>query len=474
MTTLDEAITLGQAAHGRISAAASDLLMFPRTDSGNAEQFAQLYGERLRYDHRRRRWLLWAEHWWQPDPDAAVRRFAKDAARQRYQDAAAIDDLGEREKEAKWAIASESRMRLDAVLSLAQAERPIADAGDQWDADPWLLGVANGVVDLHTGDLRPGRQEDRITMHSPIAFDPNPECPRWLQFLAEIFARETELIDWIRRALGYSIAGSTQEQVHFICHGSGWNGKTTMLRVLREVAGDYGHNTPFSTLEVRARQSIPNDMAALDGRRLVTASELNESTELNEARLKLLGGEDPVTARFLYGEWFTFRPAAKFWLAVNHKPRITDDSKGFWRKIRLIPFTEDFEGRTDPNLESALRTEYPGILAWLIQGCLDWQQRGLEPPGVVRAATETYRAESDPLAAFIDASCIVGANYSAGASDLYRAYRRWAEDEGMKERETLTATKFGTRMGERYEKRSTRTGIMYVGVGLLDSTQAAM
>ncbi len=466
MSTLDDAIAIGRAAHGGDGTA---LPAFPRTETGNAELFADLYGGRLRYDHRRRRWLLWTEHWWQRDADAEVRRLAKEAARQRYLDGAAIDDLDEREKEAKWAIASESRMRLDAVLSLAQAERPIADAGDQWDADPWLMGVANGVVDLRTGELRGGRQDDSITMRTAIPYEAGAGCPRWLQFLEEIFAHDAELIDWIRRALGYSISGSTKEQVHFLCHGFGWNGKTTMLRVMREVAGDYGHNTPFSTLEARARQSVPNDMAALVGRRLVTASELNETTQLNEARLKLLGGEDPVSARFLYGEWFTFRPSAKFWLAVNHKPRITDDSKGFWRKIRLIPFTEDFEGRADPNLEGALRSEYPGILAWLIRGCLDWQQCGLEPPEVVRAATESYRAESDPLAAFIHAGCITGSNCSVGASDLYEAYLHWGDD-----REKLTATKFGTRMGERYEKRPTRTGIMYFGIGLLGSTQGVV
>ena len=263
---------------------------FPTTDAGNAELFAHLYGDRLRYDHRRKRWLLWGSHSWMPDQKSQVTRMAKEAARHRFQQAASIDNLREREAEARWAIQSENKFRIDAMLNLARAEKPIAEAGDRWDLDSWLLGVANGVLNLRTGDLRPGTQSDCITMTTDVPFDPQATCPRWERFVAEIFAGDDELIDYIQRASGYSLTGDTSEQCHFLCWGEGWNGKTTFQRVQRDVLGDYGANTPFSTLEMSARSSIPNDLAALQGRRLVTASELNEAVRLNEARLKMLAG----------------------------------------------------------------------------------------------------------------------------------------------------------------------------------------
>lgn len=440
---------------------------FPRTDSGNAELFASLYGDQLRYDHRRNRWLLWTGHWWKPDIDQEVLRLAKETTRRRYQVAPGLfDDPDELKAEAKWAISSESRMRLDAVLALAQAERPIADSGEGWDADPWLLGVANGVVDLRTGAVREGRPEDRITMHSPIPYDSEAQCPRWLTFLKEVFGDDDELIDFIWRACAYSLTGLTNVECHFFCWGSGCNGKGTFHRVQREVMGDYAANTPFSTLEMSSRNSIPNDLAALYSKRLVTASELNEAVRLNEARMKMLAGQDPVTARFLHGEFFTFVPNAKFWLAVNHKPMVNDDSTGFWRKIRLIPFTQCFEGRADRNLKDALRAEYPGILAWMVDGCLEWQRRGLEPPQSVRAATEQYRAESDPVADFLKERCSTGANATARAGELYIAYQSWALKQGLKEREQLSATRFGRLMGQRFPKDSDRDGTFYQGVAL--------
>src|SRR5262249_35646441 len=155
------------------------------------------------------------------------------------------------------------------------------------------------------------------------------------------------------------------------------------------------------TVELQNRASIPNDLAALTDRRLVTASETNDGARFNEARIKALTGCDPITARFLHGEFFTFRPVAKFWLSVNHKPRVADDSYGFWRRVRLIPFTRQFRDDADTQLETKLREELPGILGYLVRGCLEWQRQGLKPPTRVQAATETYREESDSLGQFI-------------------------------------------------------------------------
>ena len=438
-----------------------------RTDAGNGEHFARLYADLIRYDHRRNSWLLWHEHWWSPDDRGAVRRLAKEAARDRYQAAVEIEDLGARASEARFAVASENRGRIDAMLLAARSEPPIADAGRHWNADPWLLGVENGVVDLRTGVLRAGHPADRMTLHTAIAFEPDTSCPRWEQFLDEVFGSDAELIAFITRAVGYSLTGDTREQCLFTCHGSGSNGKSTFLGVLRTLAGEYGTNTPFSTFELHSRSAIPNDLAALADRRLVTAAETAEGTRLNEARMKALTGGDEVTARFLRREFFTFRPVAKFWLAVNHKPRVTDDSHGFWRRVRLIPFLRRFTDDGDQDLPAKLEAELPGILAWAVRGALAWQTDGLRPPPAVASATESYRVESDPLADFLDASCIEGAGLEVGAAHAFRAYQSWADEQGLSIRERLTSTAFGTRLADRYQKRRTKSGRVYTGVGLI-------
>jgi len=440
---------------------------FPQTDSGNAELFGTLNTGRVLYDHRRAQWLLWGHHYWQADRDGELYRLAKEAARERYRRAEALQDLAERGRESKWAISSESRQKLEASLSLARSERALADTGDGWNSNPFLLAVGNGILDLHTGVLRPGRPEDRINFHSGIDFNPAATCPRWLQFLEEVFDGNRELIDFLFRAAGYSISGDTREQILFVCYGTGSNGKGIFLNTLRKALGDLGHNMPFSTLEQQERGGIPNDLAALVGRRFVTASETNQSARLNEARVKALTGCDPISARFLHGEWFTFQPVAKFWLAVNHRPRVSDDSFGFWRRVRIIPFLRQFSGTNiDLWLDDKLSAEMPGILAWLVRGCLAWQQRGLDPPDCVRAATDEYREDSDLLADFIGERCIAEPYRFATGSDLFKAYRAWAEGHGFREKETLGQREFGRRMAEKFSKKRQNTGVIYEGVGL--------
>ena len=440
---------------------------FHRTDSGNAEMFTQLYGDRVRFDHRRGRWLLWGDHHWREDIDGAVYRLAKEAVRQRYLAALSLDDLDERAVQAKFAVASENRQRLEALLALARNELPISNAGDAWDSNEWLLGVSDGVVDLRTGHLLPGDPGQMITQFAPVRYDPLATCPRWLQFLAEVFEDDTELIDFICKAVGHSLTGDISEQCLFICHGVGSNGKSVFLVTLRSLSGSYAYNSPFSTFELHSRSSIPNDVAPLASKRLVTASEVNDGTRLNEARLKALTGGDPITARFLNHEFFTFVPEAKFWLAVNHRPKVEDLSYGFWRRVRLIPFNRTFVTDQDKKLVERLQRELPGIFAWAVQGCLAWQQDGLGVPRAVIEATETYRTESDPLSQFLEECCVIRPDLTCGATEVYLEYVRWTASQGMKESEKLTSTKFGTKLGARFEKKRKGRGNVYVGLALL-------
>jgi phage/plasmid-associated DNA primase len=215
------------------------------------------------------------------------------------------------------------------------------------------------------------------------------------------------------------------------------------------------------------RAPIPNDLAALVGKRLVTSSETNEGTRLNEARVKALSGGDSITARFLHAEFFTFQPVAKFFLAFNHRPRVQDDSFGFWRRVRLIPFNRVFSGSSDDKfLSDKLIAESSGILNWLIDGCLKWQKQGLDPtPECVQEATREYQTDSDPLSQFIDEDCAVQHQAQVKANDLYQKYLTWCEHQGYREKEKLTRQMFGRLMGQKFKKSHDRDGWHYHGIG---------
>lgn len=441
---------------------------YNRTDAGNAEYFTSQHGAILRFDHQRGRWLEWDRHSWRHDSDGQITRLALKSVRDRYLNAVNIEDSDARKVTAKWAIGSEQRARIEAAIALAKNMKPIADSGESWDTDPWLFCVNNGVVDLRTGELRPGKQEDRITMRSPADYNPDAKTPRWMAFLNEIFDTNQELIYWLQKYCGYCLTGDTREQVIPIGYGSGANGKTRLLSALRHVLGKYAYDAPFSTFELSTRSNIPNDLAALVGRRFVTSSETNEGTRLNEARIKSLTGQDTVTARFLHAEFFTFQPVAKFFLAVNHRPRVYDDSYGFWRRVRLIPFTRQFKGQADDKeLLGKLIAETDGILAWLIEGCLLWQKEGLEPiPESIVAATQEYEADSDPLSDFILDDCVITPQGYVQSNRLYKDYLEWCENQGMREKEKMTSTAFGRRMGQKFKKMHKESGAVYVNLAL--------
>ena len=447
----------------------------PFTDTGNAEFMVKLYADQLRFDHRHKKWLIWGNHHWIPDKDGKVSRLAITAARTRGAMARNIDDEELQKKIVKWAKDSENRFRIEACIGMAQKIEPFADKGEGWDTHRMLLGAENGVIDLCTGQLRDGRPEDFITMSTHLDFDPDAKCPRWEQFIKEVFD-DGELEDWVWRALGYSISGDTTEHMVLMGYGTGANGKTRFLNAVRAALGDYAQNTPFSTFAL-PKTTTTNDLAALENARFVTSSETTEGTHLNEERIKAISGEDPVEARFLYKEFASFDPHLKLWLFVNHKPQIMDDSVGIWRRMRLIPFTQQFIGQAaDKQLGVKLKAEAQGILAWLVRGCLEWQECGLTPvPKCIQAATQEYQQENDELSRFIEDRCVEDPQREVKAGNLYGLYCFWAKNEGMKDKDILTLTSFGRRMTERYKKRKKPDGSYYQGIGarnLTDSQRA--
>jgi putative DNA primase/helicase len=419
----------------------------PVTDLGNAERLIDQHGQDIRHCGARGQWIIWDGQRWLPDGTGHVYRLAKDTARAILLEAYAAEEGTEYKRLIKWAEKSESESRLNAMVNIARTEKEVAVSPADFDQDPWLLNVANGTVDLHTGELRPHRREDLHTRLAPVAYKPKAPCPQWLAFLARITDQDEDLIGFMRRALGYSLTGDTSEQCFFLLHGSGANGKSTFIEVLRALLGDYARQADASTFLHKDQDTPRNDLARLAGVRFVSAVEAAAGRRLAEVLVKQITGGDTITARFLYHEHFEFDPTFKVWLAANHKPEITATDYAMWRRIRLIPFTVTIpKEEQDKRLLQKLKTELPGILAWAVEGCQEWQREGLCEPGGVQAATAAYQEEMDPLGSFLTERCTLSPRVQTPASDLYDAYTKWCLANGE---EAMTQTAFGRRLGDR-------------------------
>ena len=422
---------------------------FRLTDIGNAERLIDQFGRDLRYVPAWKTWLVWDQRRWAYDTTKQVERYAKAAVRSMLGDARnphCPDDI----KAALRAHAykSESNKSINAMLARATAEPDVAISHTELDRDPWLLTVANGELDLRTAQLTDHRRETLATKIVDVTWDPEARCDRWEAFLSRVLGGSQELIDFVQRAVGYSLTGLTTEECLFFLYGTGRNGKTTFLEIVRAVTGEYATQADFTTfLEGRTDGGPRNDIARLFGARVVTSSEVGENKKLNEPLMKSLTGGDTIAARRLYSEAFEFEPAFKLWLAANHKPKITGTDEGMWSRIRLVPFTVQIpEAERDAGLRDVLEAELPGILAWAVAGCRLWQRRGLGAPLEVRDATAAYRVEQDLLGAFLDEYCEVGESYSASTPPLYDAYKEWAHDSEIK---PLSKIAFGRQLGDR-------------------------
>ena len=250
----------------------------------------------------------------------------------------------------------------------------------------------------------------------------------------------------------------------FFLWGTGRNGKGTLIKTLATALGDYAYTADFSTFIPRHGNNGPrDDIANMMGKRFVSAQESREGAPLAESLLKWMTGGDRVRARRLYENSYEFDPTYKIWLATNHKPVVIGTDPALWSRIKLIPLEVSFEGREDKTLKQTLLGELPGILAWAVKGCVEWQRNGLDIPESVVRATQEYRQESDQVARFIQDCCVVGDFAQAKARPLYQAYRTWAENAGE---EVLSETAFGIRVSGRFEKVKKETGSWYTGIGL--------
>lgn len=439
-------------------------------DTGNAQRFTDLFGDSVRYCYTDKRWYFYDGRKWCTDNTGAIKRMADKAVEAMRAEAKVYaqsdednggDMLKAFEKHEK---SSRSNKSKNAMLGEVQHHVPVLPA--QLDRHKTSLNTPGGIVDLKTGNLKPHNPDDYFTKITAVEYSENADCPRWISFLDDIFNKDKDLIRYVQKAVGYSLTGSTSEQCAFFLYGTGRNGKSTFLEVIRDVFGDYSTNIQPETIMVRSSQSsaINSDIARLKGARLVTSVEPNEGVRINEGLLKQLTGDDVVTARKLYGEEFEFKPEFKLWMATNHKPIIRGTDTGIWRRIHMIPFTVQIPtDKIDRKLKYKLKAEMPAIFKWCIDGCLLWQKEGLKMPHAVLESVREYRREMDVISAFIEDRCQVAANLSVQSSQLYAAYMKWAEDGNEYK---MSATKFSMEISKRFEKIKTKKFNLYSGIAL--------
>jgi putative DNA primase/helicase len=344
--------------------------------------------------------------------------------------------------------------------------------GQRWRSFPFrtqlvcgLSGSANGtILNLRTDTEAADRSI--VTKKLGASAERNATCPVWLNFLDQIFEGDQELIAFLQRAVGYTLTGSVEEQCLFILIGAGANGKSTLLRTLQRLFGDYAASIPMQSLmDQKHGSQQTNDLAYLVGKRLVTASEGERGQRLAESKIKLMTGGDRIVCRQLYREYFEFQPQLKLWLATNNLPTISGTDEAIWRRIMVVPFGVTFaQEQQDKSLGSRLAEELPGILNWAIEGCIQWRDDGLSPPSQVVQSTRGYRAESDTVGQWIEAACVQEPRRRTSMKVLYESYRSWCDNGGL---EALSNSCFGKELTRRgFENRRASAGNERLGIGI--------
>lgn len=435
------------------------------TDLGNAKRLVAKYGHTIRYCCEMKKWLLWNGSKWEEDKVMGIRGYATDVVKSIPGEHQKIQDKTLREKLFKHALKSESLWGIEAMIELAKSESGVATRLDSFDRDPYHFHVKNGVIDLETGAFLP---HDPAMLNSKVAdveYDSEAKCPEWEKFLSKVMRGNKELIKYLQKAIGYSLSGSIEEQIMFILHGTGANGKSTFINTIMSLFGDYAMQTPTSTLLVKNQSYISNDLARLRATHLVVAMEANEGQKLDESLIKQMTGGDRITARFLHQEFFEFIPRYKIFLITNHLPTIHGTEKAIWRRIKKIPFEVTIaDDEIDKHLSEKLLREASGILNWAIEGCMLWHKEGLTPPEEVVSATEEYRDEMDVIERFIKERCVLDRNERVGAGLLHWHLKEWLQKNNEGD---ISSVIFSRRMKEKgFQKRKGKSQVFYQGLRL--------
>ncbi|WP_244458991.1 phage/plasmid primase, P4 family [Roseomonas fluvialis] len=409
---------------------------FAPTEDGVALAFAAWHADDLRYCHETGEWLVWTGSRWASEKTRLAFDWARGVTR----------EIGG-DKNGRAAFVS-------GVERFAQADRNFATTVAALDRDPWLLGTPGGTVDLRTGIMRVARQEDFITKHTAVephaaeGFDPDLYCPVWMDTLRQVTLDDTPLIDFLQQWFGYSLSGDTREQRFVFIHGEGGNGKGIIANTIGDVLGDYCTNIAPETLTVSSGERHSTDIARLRGARMARSSETEEGKRWAENLIKGVTGGDVMTARLMRQDNFEFKPQFKLTVIGNNKPSLSKVDEAMRRRIIVIPFLYKPEN-PDRTLAGRLRAEWPGILRWVIEGCLAWQRHGLIVPPIATQATETYFVEQDRVARWIAECCETGPDLKDTRESLFESWQQFERDDGTRPAERTGLGELMTSLAKR-------------------------
>ena len=451
--------------------------IFNLTDYGNAERLAYWHGDNIRYVWGANEWYFWNGKYWQIDSNGHIQRLAKDVVRSIHKEIDLFIGLSDEEYKAKrkeifsHEAKSESNIKQKAMIELARSEPGIAIEPSQLDANQWLLNCNNGTIDLKTGDLFNHSKDNLITKIVPVEYDPKARLDLWDDFLKTATGGNENISSFLQYAVGYSLTGDTSEEKLFFIYGPTATGKSTFIESVRAVFGNYAKTADFETFLSRSFVGgIRNDIAELAGARLVSSVEVDEGKKLAEGLVKTITGGDTIRARFLYKEAFDFIPQFKLWLVANHRPEVSAYDSAMWRRILVVDFNHVIpEEERDPTVKAALRNPEiagPAILAWAVQGCLRWQEYGLQVPEEIKKSSETYRQEMDMLSDFIKEKCIKQIDVKVTKQMLYKQYKEWCLECGI---EPETKIAFGKMLKECHKIKDdsgAQNVSIWVGIGL--------
>jgi P4 family phage/plasmid primase-like protien len=427
------------------------------TEDWLADQFARKYGASFRYVHGWGQWLRWTGEVWERENTL----LAFDLARMICRATSGLPEATSSLK--KWLSESST---VAGTIRFAQADRRHAATADQWDTDSWLLNTPDGMLDLKAGKLR---AHDPFSYCSKItSCGPSSETPAlWLAFLDRIFGGDQELISFVKRMCGYALTGDTSEHALFFLYGSGANGKGVFCKTLAGILHDYSREAALETFTETKSDQHPTGLAGLEGARLALVPETEKNSYWAESRLKQVTGGDRLTARRMRQDFFDFTPQFKLVISGNHKPRLRSVDEAIKRRMHLVPFAVTIpENERDPELFDKLKAEWPEILGWMLQGCLDWQRDGLNSPASVREATGDYLDAEDKHGLWLAERCIIGKRETCGSTDAYRDWRAWCEQTGEREGSQKDFSKELLRRGEIVENPSRRDGRGFIGFSL--------
>ncbi len=432
----------------------SDIEFGDRTEIALTEALVTMYPD-VRYVSHWHRWYLWDGRVWSKDTTTAmydrIRGICREAAKGTN-------------SESVCRVLKKSQT-IAGIERIARSDRQYAATVDQWDQDPWLLNTPGGVVDLKTGRVKPHSPGYHMTKMT--AAGPGDDCSQWIAFLNTVMGDDQDLIGYLRRYFGYCLTGVTSEHVFQFDFGTGRNGKGVFHNTLRGVMGTYAMSTGMETFTEAYGDRHPTELASLVGARLVTAEEVEEGRRWAENRIKQMSGGTPISARFMRQDFFEYTPSFKLMIAGNHKPGLRDVDQAIRDRIQIVPFKVYIEPeKRDKGLEDKLREEWPGILRWGIEGCLEWRERGLAVPEAVRAETESYFDTQDVFGSWLDECCVTDQKSWEPPSRLFAGWREYAKDNNTK---TGTQSEFTDRLMSRgFHRTDDRKARRWQGIKLVN------